>query len=95
MQYCGLEPNVVTYSIFIVSFCKACKLAKAASVFELMLLSKCIPNDVIFRYLVNGFANTVQFLRKAIGFRRMRSLCFWILFWKDDIRWMGTNNCGT
>ena len=56
MQSCGLEPNVVTYTILIGRFCKDCKLAKAASFFELML-SKCTSNDVTFHYLVNGLAN--------------------------------------
>ncbi|KAA8541902.1 hypothetical protein F0562_023054 [Nyssa sinensis] len=33
------------------------KLTKAASFFEQMLMSKCIPNDVTFHYLINGFSN--------------------------------------
>ena len=57
IQSCGLEPNVVTYTIFIGSFCKEGKLAKAVFYFELMLSKKCMPNDVTFHNVVNGFTN--------------------------------------
>ncbi|MFQ6644792.1 hypothetical protein Gotur_020374 [Gossypium turneri] len=58
MQSCGLEPNVVTYTIPTGSFCKEGKLAKAVFYFELMLSTKCIPNEVTFNYIVNGFTNS-------------------------------------
>ncbi|KAK5792584.1 hypothetical protein PVK06_033699 [Gossypium arboreum] len=51
MQSCGLEPNVITYTIPIGSFFKEGKLAKAVFYFELMLSNKCIPNEVTFNYI--------------------------------------------
>ncbi|KAE8669499.1 hypothetical protein F3Y22_tig00112231pilonHSYRG00055 [Hibiscus syriacus] len=58
MKYCGLEPNVVTYTILVGSFCKEGKLAEAVFYFELMLSNKCIPNDVTYNYVVNGITNS-------------------------------------
>lgn len=60
MRSCGLEPNVVTYTILIGCFCKEGKLLKACSFFDLMLLNKCEPNDVTFNYLINGLTYSTE-----------------------------------
>ncbi|KAJ4917853.1 Pentatricopeptide repeat-containing protein [Raphanus sativus] len=56
MQSCGLVPNVVTYTTLIRSFAKdASTLGKAVYYWELMLRNKCVPNEVTFNCLLEGF----------------------------------------
>ncbi|CAA7013735.1 unnamed protein product [Microthlaspi erraticum] len=62
MQSCGLVPNVVTYTTFIKSFAKeSSTLGKAVYYWELMLRNNCVPNEVTFNCLLEGF------LKKASG----------------------------
>ena len=56
MQSCGLVPNVVTYTTLIRSFAKdGSTLGKAVYYWELMLRNKCVPNEVTFNCLLEGF----------------------------------------